>query len=107
MTEEKKKPGCLWPALWMVVSFLGTVLCAAIVAFMAADSESKGVTAMQLVTAPVGFLWAGSLAAIITYFIKSDSKPLRYGMPFGCGCLGGIVFLFSVFFFFVAIWPSL
>jgi len=39
--------------------------------------------------------------------VKSDSKGLRYGLPVGCGCAGGVGLLAAVFLFFVAIWPSL
>lgn len=103
----RNKPGCIWPILWVLASAIGTVILAAVVILFAADSESQGVTATQIAALPAGFLWAGSLAAIITYFIKTDSKGVRYGMPFGCGCLGGITLLLSILFFFLAVWPSL
>jgi hypothetical protein len=107
MNDEKKKPGCLWPALWGVASALGTLVCAVIVGLAAADSESAGVMATNAVALPVGFLWAGSLAAIIVHFVKRDNKGLRYGAPVGCGCVGAILMLLTIFVFFAAIFPAL
>ncbi len=105
--QEKKGPGCIWPALWGVAALVGTVICAAFLIFMAADSESAGVTAAYIVAFPFGALWSGAIAALVVQFVGKDSKGVRYGVPPGCGCLGGLGLLFMIFFFLVAIFPSL
>jgi len=107
MSDEQKKPGCVWPALWGVGSFLGTIVCAVIVGIAASDSESAGVMATYAVTLPVGFLWAGSLASIIAHFAMRENKGVRYGAPFGCGCVGGFFLFLMIFVFFTPIFPAL
>ncbi|MBW2263062.1 MAG: hypothetical protein JRG91_13875 [Deltaproteobacteria bacterium] len=107
VNQEKKGPGCIWPALWGVAAVLGTIICAAVVGIMAADSESAGVTATYIVAFPFGALWSGAIAALIVQFVGKDNKGVRYGVPPGCGCLGGLALLFMIFFFFVAIFPAL
>ena len=104
---EKKGPGCIWPALWGVAAVLGTIVCASFLILMVADSESAGVTATYIVAFPFGALWSGAIAALIVQFVGKDNKGVRYGVPPGCGCLGGLAFLFMIFFFLVAIFPSL
>ncbi len=109
MTEdtENKKPGCLAPILWTVAAFLVTLVCAVFVGLMANESESNGMTATYIEALPFGALWSGAIGALIAYFAKPKSGAVRIGMPFGCGCLGGIVLLALIFVFFVAIFPAL
>jgi hypothetical protein len=106
--EKPKKAGCLMPVLWLVVTFLVTLVCAAFVGLMAADSESKGVEATQVVALPFGFVWGGLLAAsIIQIAWKKASTAVRVAGPLGCGCLGGIIMILLVIVFFSAIFPAL
>jgi hypothetical protein len=104
--SEENKPGCLWPAAWLILGFLGTVIAGVAVGLSAADSESAGVLATQAVAFPVGALWSGGLVALIVHFMKSG-KGVRFGAPIGCGCLGGIIMVALVVVFFVGIFPSL
>ena len=106
MSDEQKKPGCLWPAAWLILGLLGTIVAAVAVGMSAADSETAGVAATQAVAFPVGLLWSGGLVALIVHFMKSG-KGVRFGAPIGCGCLGGLLFLGLVIVFFVGIFPSL
>lgn len=105
--QEQKKPGCVWPILWGVAAVLVTLISAAGVGLAASDSESAGVMATTIAALPFGFVWAGTLGALIMQFAAKDSKPLRYGVPVGCGCLGGLFLLTMIFLFFAAIFPSL
>lgn len=106
--EKPKKAGCLMPVLWLVVTVIVTLVCAAFVGLMAADSETQGMQATQVVALPFGFVWGGLLAAsIIQIAWKKASTAVRVAGPLGCGCLGGIIMLALVFFFFAAIFPSL
>jgi len=105
--QEKKGPGCIWPILWVLAALVGTILCAAFVIFMAADSESAGVTATYIAAFPFGALWSGAIAALVVQFVGKDNKGVRYGVPPGCGCLGGIVLFLMIFVFFVSIFPAL
>lgn len=106
--EKPKKPGCLMPVLWLVVTILVTLICAAFVGLMAADSESQGVQATQIVALPFGFVWSGLLAAsIIQIAWKKASTAVRVAGPLGCGCLGGIIMILLVIVFFTAIFPGL
>jgi hypothetical protein len=104
--SEEKKPGCLWPAAWLILGLLGTIIAAVAVGLSAADSESAGMLATQVVAFPVGALWSGGLVALIVHFMKSG-KGVRIGAPLGCGCLGGIIMAVLVVVFFTAIFPSL
>ena len=106
MSEENKKPGCLWPAAWLILGLLGTIVAGVAVGLSIADSESAGMVATQAVAGPVGLLWCGGLVALIVHFMKSG-KGVRYGAPIGCGCLGAILFGALAFVFFAAIFPAL
>ncbi len=106
MSEENKKPGCLWPAAWIILGLLGTIAAAVGVGMSAAGSESAGVAATQAVAFPIGLLWCGGLVALIVHFLKSG-KGVRYGAPLGCGCLGGFLFVGLVIVFFSVIFPAL
>ena len=104
--SEENKPGCLWPAAWLIFGLLGTIIAAVAVGLSAADSESAGVLATQAVAFPVGLLWTGGFVALVVHFMKSG-KGVRFGAPIGCGCLGGIIMVALVVVFFTAIFPSL
>jgi len=100
-------PGMLSPLLWGGIAVFST--CAGIggTVLAVADSESAGITASMVVAGPLGFVWAGALAAIVLYFMKRASRGVRLGVPFGCGCLGGLGMGAVAFVFFAAIFPSL
>ena len=106
MSEEQNKPGCLWPAAWLIFGLLGTIVAAVAVGLSVAESESAGVMATRAVAFPIGVLWTGGFVALVTHFMKSG-KGVRFGAPLGCGCLGGIFMLALIVVFFVAIFPAL
>ena len=100
-------PGPLSPLIWSGVALFGT--CAGIggLGLAVADSESAGVMASMIVAGPLGFIWAGALAAIVLHFIKKAGRGVRLGAPFGCGCLGAIGMGLIAFVFFAVIFPEL
>ncbi len=106
MSEEKRKPGCLWPAAWLVLCLLGTVVAGVAVGMSGYNSESAGVLAAKAVAFPIGLLWTGALVALVVHLAKAG-KGIRIGAPLGCGCLGGVFFLVALLLFFGGIWQSL
>jgi hypothetical protein len=107
MDEETKKPGCLWPAAWLILGLLGTIAGVAAIALGGMSSESLGVTITQAAAFPLGVLWFGGFIALITYFMKKAGGGVRYGAPLGCGCLGGILMVVLVWVFFGFVWQML
>jgi peptidoglycan/LPS O-acetylase OafA/YrhL len=107
MSDQKKKPGCLWPAGWLIFGLLGTLTAAAAVGIAGSGSESAGMNVAYGVAFPLGFLWTGGLVALIVHFLNKGGKGARYGAPLGCGCLGGLLLVALIVAFFTAIWPSL
>ncbi len=107
MNADKERPGCLWPALWLVGALLGTVVGLALVGLAASGSESAGVSATYAAAFPLGALWSGAIVALAMHFINKGGKAARFGAPLGCGCLGGALLFGLIFVFFVAIFPSL
>jgi len=101
------KSGCLLATVWIVVALLGTLVLGGIVGFAAYGSESAGMQAMQFLALPMGFLWSAAIGAIAMALFKPEKALIRHGVPFGCGCLGGLVFVVAVVVFFGAIWSSL
>jgi hypothetical protein len=72
------------------------------------NSESAGNAAAQFASIPIGFLISGALAAVGMHFgMKNASQAARLGAPFGCGCLGSLVFFGLVVLFFAVIFPML
>lgn len=107
-TEEAPKKGCLMPGIWLGASALVTLVGLAFLGIAASGSERDGVMATWIVAGPLGLVWAGSLAGLITHFaFRRGSTAVRAGVPLGCGCLGAIALFGLVFVFFAAIWPSL
>lgn len=106
--EEQSKPGVAMPAIWVVLAMLGSIAACAGVGLSAADSESMGVSAAQIAAFPLGFLLSAALGGLIIHFaVKRATTLLRVVAPMGCGCLGGLITLAGVFFFFTAIFPAL
>ena len=100
-------PGPLAPLIWGGLAIFLTCAGLGGLGLAIADSESAGVTASMIVAFPLGFIWAGAIAAIALYFMKRVSPPVRLGAPFGCGCLGGIVMGAISLLFFAVIFPEL
>lgn len=100
-------PGLLSPLIWGGVAIFLTCAGLGGLGLAIADSESAGVMASMIVAFPLGFVWAGAIAAIVLHFVKRASPPVRLGTPFGCGCLGGLVLGAMSLLFFAVIFPEL
>ncbi len=103
--EEKPRRAWMAPLVWLAVAAVGTLICLVVVGVAAAGSESAGVSATYSVAFPLGFLWAGALAAVAGNFFLEGGA--RMAAPFGCGVLGGGALLGLIVLFFVAIFPAL
>lgn len=100
-------PGPLAPLLWGGIAVFLTCAGLGGVLLAVSDSESNGITASMVVAFPLGFVWAGALAAIVLFFMKRTSRGIRIGAPFGCGCLGGMGLAAIAVLFFAVIFPEL
>jgi hypothetical protein len=100
-------PGPLSPLIWGGLAIFLTCAGLGGLGLAISDSESAGVVASMIVSFPLGFIWAGALAAIVLHFVKRASPPVRLGTPFGCGCLGGIAMGAVAVLFFAVIFPEL
>jgi hypothetical protein len=98
------------PATWWggYVSFamlaLGLLLGVA-TGIAAAMSESLGVSMSYLAVGPFAFGVVGTIVALVTK--KNPNQKVAVGAPIGCGCLSWIFAAAMLFFFMVAIFPSL
>lgn len=104
--EEEPRPGPLMPLAWMGAAAAVTLLCLLGVGLAAYSSESAGVTASSWATFPLCFTLSGMVAGFGVHFAVRRG-PARALVPMGCGCVGGLLGLFGVGFFFAAIFPSL
>ena len=104
--QTPQSPGCLMPIAWIIAAAVVTVIGVATVGMMASGSESAGVSAGYMASGPLGFVWGGALAALITHFV-AKTPAARIGVPLGCGCLSAIGLVFGTVFFFAAIFPAL
>ncbi|MFT5687001.1 MAG: hypothetical protein ACI8RZ_007958 [Myxococcota bacterium] len=98
----------MMPLAWTAFALLGCMAACLGVGGSAANSETLGVQAAQIAAFPLGFVLAGLLGGLIVHFaVKRGTTLLRVLAPMGCGCIGGLITLVGVFFFFTAIFPSL
>lgn len=86
---------------------VGTFVCAVAVGMAIADSESAGVTATMVVSFPLGLLWCGAIAAVVTHFAIDRKSLVRTLAPIGCAVFGGCVALVIAGVFFAVIFPDL
>lgn len=107
LADPGDKAGCMMPMMWLVVAAVGTFVCLVGVSIAIGDSESAGVTATMVAAFPLGLLWCGAIAGVVTHFAVRRRSMIRVLAPMGCAVLGGFVALGVVGVFFVAIFPSL
>jgi|GEM_PF-1709294 len=100
-------PNKMWLMVWAGIALLGSLLGVVVVGVFGYSSESDGMTAATVVSAPMGFVWGGTLGAILGFTALKDKVTARRAAPAGCGCgCAGFLF-FGVVLFFQVIWPSL
>lgn len=101
------RPSLRWLFAWSLAAVVVTFASLASVGIAAYGSESAGVVAASIAALPFGFVWTGFFGAVVGRYLFTDNVAARRFAPLGCGCGGGLLFSFVVFFFFVAIFPAL
>lgn len=107
IADPGEKAGCVMPIVWLVLTAVGTFLCFVGLGIAISDSESAGVTATMVVAFPLGLLWCGAVAALVTHFAVARKSMIRVFAPMGCALFGGCVALVLAAFFFAVIFPEL
>ena len=107
LADPGEKAGCTMPIMWVVLALVGTCVCAVAVGMAIADSESAGVTATMVIAFPMGLLWCGAIAAVVTHFAIGRKSLVRTLAPIGCAVFGGCIALVVAGFFFAVIFPEL
>lgn len=107
IADPGEKAGCVMPIVWAVLTLAGTFLCVVGLGIAIADSESAGVTGTMIVAFPLGLLWCGMVAALVTHFAVARKSMIRIFAPMGCAIFGGCVSLVLAAFFFAVIFPAL
>ena len=105
MEGNPSRPGIVMPLMWVLGALLLSVVAGAWVGWSAYHSESAGVSASLAAVFPVTFVWSGTVGAVLAQLMLKGAA--RVGVPFGCGCLGGVVGALGAAFFFGVIFPAL